>query len=736
MPEAFPRRMQLPAISAEFRLHEADSLDKKLLHVLIIDDSPDDAELVVETLRNAGYIPKSQRVQDIVGMQSALARDSWDVVISETDVPHLTVPAALDALRHARREPPCIIMTRTISDEDMADLMAAGARDIVFKHQTSRLAPVIEREIAAGRTRSELEETRQQLAQLQQRYRALVDGSHDAICYSQDGMHTSANPAYMKLFGYDDVKELEEIPVLNLIGKADHARLKEQFRKAVRDSQGMRVSELTAIRKDGSHFPADLTISAINMDGENWHQIRVTDISRQKSIEDRLQFLHEHDPLTGLYNRHYFLQALGEAVSAAQAGKQTGILLHLDLEQLREINDAHGYSAGDRLILKFAQLLREKMREGDILARFGGDEFAALLADTRDRPGTDAVAEIGRALNEATFTEDGKTFSCRCAIGTAVIDTTAGGAEQALTQAYRAHSPEQLRPVKPVIIAEAAAPEARPSATVHRIERASGVLKAIETALRADSFHLLYQPIVNLQGDPSENYEVLVRMPAGGTDLVTAAEFMPAAAEAQLALEIDRLVVRRSIGTLRDVRAAGRQVTLFVNLSAAALTDKELPIMILETLRDTGVKGGSLVFEINESIMAAQPKEASAFISSLRKIGCRFAADDFGQQRDAPPLQLPLDYLKIDNTLVHTLIDEGAGSAVVKELFEAASNGNRRIIVKNVEDAASLAVLWNFGVEYVQGNYFQPPDPTLSYNFAGESIDSDQAMASWTRLDH
>ena len=710
-------------------------MDKKLLHVLIIDDSPDDAELAVETLRHAGYLPKSQRIQEITGLQMALAREPWDIVIAETDVPHLSVPVILDTLRQAQRTPPCILMTRTISDADMADLMAGGARDVVFKHQTSRLAPVIERELAVAQSRIELEETRQMLSEMQERYRALVDGSHDAICYSQDGMHTSANSAYLRLFGYGDVGELEEIPVLNLIERGDHPRLKEQFRKAARDPQGVRVDELTAIRKDGSRFPADITISAIRMDGENWHQIRVTDISRQKNIESRLQFLHDHDPLTGLYNRRYFLHALGEAVAAARAGGRTAVLLHVDLEQLREINDRYGYATGDRVIVKLAQLLHENLRDEDILARFGGDEFAVLLADSAGRPGMDTAADIRRTFGEVSVSEDGNTFTCRCAAGIAAIDATVNGAEQALALAYQTRSTLQQRPVEPAVVMDVA-PANRPSATVHRIDRASGIAKAVETALRTDGLRLLYQPIVNLHGDPSENYEVLVRMGAGNADLITAAEFMPAAEQAGLSGDIDRIVVQRAIGALRDLRAAGRQVTLFVNLSQAALTDEELPILVLETLRETGVKGGSLVFEINEAILADRPREASALMTALRKLGCRFAADEFGRRRDEAPLQQPVDYLKIDNAMVHALLEQSAGQAVVKDLFDTAGRNNRRVIVKNVENAASLAVLWNYGVEYVQGNYFQLPDTNLSYNFAGESIDSDQATAGWMRPDH
>ncbi len=731
------------------RLHEVESLDKKLLHALIIDDSPDDAELTAHTLRRGGYMPKTQRVQDISGMQSALAKTAWDVVISEIDVPQLSVSSVLDLLRHAKQDAPCIVITRTVSDEDMAKLLNAGVRDIVFKSQSSRLAPVIEREIAVARDRRELHAAQQALTQLQQRYRALVDGSHEAICYAHDGMHTDANRAYLALFGYDDIKDLEEIPVLNLIDKAGHPRLKEYFRKPERAPQGGEANEFTAIRKDGTRIPVQIAISAITMGEENWHQITISDISRNKTIEHKLQYLHEHDPLTGLYNRHHFLQELGKAIAATQAKGGNSVLLYIAMDQLKEFNDAHGFTAGDRLLLKLAKLFREHLRENDVLARFGGDEFTAILPDVNERHGQNAAKALQKALKETRFSEGNKTFECSCTVNITVIDAAVESVEKALALAYRAHStsraprqepkpdieaaPVVQPPAAPIVIARARAEVTPAAATTPG--PANPMAKAIETALRTDGFHLLYQPIVNLHGDASENFEVLVRMTTASNDMLAAAEFMQIAEQTKLTKAIDHWVVRRAIKTLGERRDNGHQTTFFINLSASALSDDELPVVILDSLRSTGVKGGSLVFEISESNLAEHAKESTAFISSLKKLGCRFAADDFGNRRGGAPLPQPLEFLKIDNALVHSLINASAGQAVVKELFQTASTDNRRVIVKNVEDAASLAVLWNYGVEYVQGNYFQAPNADLTYNFAGESIDSDEATTNWSRVD-
>ncbi len=724
-------------------------MEKKLLRVLVVDDSPDDTELTVEVLRRAGYMLKTQRVQDIAGMQTALTKESWDVIITETDVPQFSVTLVLDTLRHAKQDSPCIVMTRTVSDADLTKLMHAGVRDIVFKNQASRLAPVIERELAVTQGRHQQQETQRTLTRLEQRYRALIDGSREAVCYSHDGIHTETNRAYLALFGYNDATELADVPVLSLIDKADHARLKDLFRKPGRSPQGAGGSEFVAIKKDGTRFPVEISISAIDMGGEIWHQITINDISKRKAMDSKLQFLQERDSLTGLYNRHYFVVELGKAVTAAKTKKGKSALLYIGLDQLKEINEAYGFTAGDKVLLKVARLLGANIENNDVLARYGGSEFAILLHGADETSARQVADKMRSTLKETSFSEANQTFECQCHFGIGAINANVESAEKTLAIAQRAfltaRTPHQQTkaelhveapPTPPPAATKptpAPAPQAAPPAKV--VENRSPIVSAIENALKGHGFQLLYQPIVNLHGDPAENYEVLVRMVSAEGNLVPAGEFMPAAEESKLALAIDHWVIRNAIKALRELRAKGHQATFFVNLSATALNDSDLPIVIVDALRDSGVKGHSLVFEVKDSSLAGHAKEAAAFISSLGKLGCRFAADDFGKRLGGAPLQQPLEFLKIDNSLVHNLLNEQGGNETVKEIFDSAVNDNRRIIIKNVEDAASLSALWNFGVEYVQGNYFQPPDATLNYNFAGESIDSDQATSGWTQVD-
>ena len=166
-----------------------------------------------------------------------------------------------------------------------------------------------------------------------------------------------------------------------------------------------------------------------------------------------------------------------------------------------------------------------------------------------------------------------------------------------------------------------------------------------------------------------------------------------------------------------------------------ALKDENLALLILQSLKEAGLKTSSLVFEIREDSLIDHARDAAIFIDSLKRVGCRFAVDDYGTRLSAfgKIQQLDIDFLKLDGALIENLTNDNVSQTIVQALFQIAKAMNKRIIAKSVQDAESLALLWNYGADYVQGNYFQPPSPQLDYVFAGESIDSDQAVAGWAK---
>ncbi|MBI3545579.1 MAG: EAL domain-containing protein, partial [Gammaproteobacteria bacterium] len=729
-------------------------MDKKILRLLIVDDSPDDTELAVATLRKAGFMLKNQRVQDLASMQTALDKGSWDVVLSEYTLPHFGAQLALDLVKRAHLEIPFIVVTRNIRDNDLVKIMRNGAHDVVLKNQAARLAPVVERELRSADERRQLRQMTNTLKESENKNRAIIEGSREAICYCQDGMHIDANKTYLEIFGYESLSELEGIPLLNLIDKSEHVRFKDYLRKpALHNSP----PEFLALKKDGGHFHAELAISPIMLNGEQCTQFVVTDVSKRKAVENRLQYLNQHDPLTGLFNRHHFTQELTKALEQVKKDDGQCALLYLDLNQLKEINDAHGHAAGDRILLKIARLFRDKLGESAVLARFSGDEFTALLHGMKEAQIKEAVAALMLSLKETTFSEGSHSFKCDGTVGVVVIDKKIESPQAALNKAYQscqhgrakpapaavkheaeivikeemvsapapaptppsipaspppsgyvAPTPAPVAPVPaPVITPPPIAPAVVPALTiplemaprpapVANISGASEMEVRLRTALEKNGFQLVYQPIVNLHGDPAEYFEVLLRLVGRNGELINAGQFMPAAEQFNLSTAIDHWVIRESIQSLAALHRENRQASFFINLCPAALKDPGLLSMLQKQMAASRVKPEYVVLEADESAVMANPADSAMFMQALHKIGCRFTVDNFGNNlatlnrlRD-----MPIDFLKISGTLIRNLSTDPLTRTSLKAVIDLAKAMNKMTIAKFVEQADDLGILW------------------------------------------
>lgn len=711
-------------------------MEKRIIRLLLVDDSPDDAELAIETLRRAGYMLKSQRVQDAVGMQAAFNKQQWDVVVSEHTVNHFGAQMALDLLKREGIDVPVIVMTKKITDADMVKIMRAGARDVVLKQQVARLLPVVERELQVAQERSNYQKTATTIKEVEEKHRVLVAGAHEAICYSHEGMHIDANPAYLRLFGYERSEDLEGIPVLNTIDGRDHARLKEMFRKAVKEKEAGQAQEFLAVKRDGTRFAVEIGIAAIMLRGEKCHQVNVTDISQRKTIENKLHFLNQRDPLTGLYNHHAFLQELSKVVDKAKSGAANSALIYIDVDQLRDINDNIGHAFGDRLLIMLARLFRDKAREQDVIARFGGDEFMLLMADVSKIQAQAVADAIVQALKEASFSEGGRLYECNCSLSLTTIDKTSNvqkvlGAASAANVEIKSKKRAAAEPPPPAPVEPPPPASAAPAARI--TAATSAWTQKIQQALDNQRLQIKFQPIINLHAEPEENYEVLLRISGADNSSIRAAEFIRVAEESGQIVILDQKMLERAIDTLANLHKTGRRTNFFINLSAASLGDPEVPLLIQRKLADTGLSPRALVFQVNENAVVSHAEQMPAFVKAIKRLNCRLALDDFNARPESIALlrNQPFDFISITGALVNDLVSDPVCQMLVEAMVGVAKTLEKLVIAKHVEDAQSLSLLWNYGVHYVQGNYFQQPESELNYEFAGETISSDHAVAGW-----
>jgi len=730
-------------------------LDTKILRLLIVDASPDDTELTLAALQAGGFLLKSHCVQDLKGLQAAIAQGGWDAVIAERKLAHSSATAVLDTLRRANLEIPLLILTRAVPDEEIAVLMRAGARDVVLKNQISRLLPALERELAVAAERAQFRAGQEALKEMQEKHRAVVERGREAVCYVHDGMHIDANKAYLDMFGYASLAELEGVPVMNLIDKSDQARFKQHIRKSADVPE-----EFAAVRKNGERFYIETAVSRVTINGEACTQLLVTDISQLKAVEAKLQYLSEHDPLTGLYNRNHFLESLTRAVEQAKRDGTAHGIVYIGLRQAMRTLE---HAAVDRFLLAVGRELREIFGSEDRVARYGDHEFAALTQEAQRKQLREIAARVEQALAAGPLSDSGLPGNVGYRVSFASITAQTESVQKALAALYPARepaaaaragsppapvaeapavpassaeptpvwpetsSPAHGSPQPPIAAPDWAAPAAARSAD-------SEWRRRIGAAIRREAFRLIYQPIVNLHGDAAEYFEVLVRMVDDGGGLIPAALFIPPAEDSGQALAIDHWVIKQSIRTLAELRHQGRKVTFFINLSARALRDPMLALAAQQALRETRIKSKYVIFEIDEAAFLAHAEAAAAFTSAAKKIGCSLCIDNFGRALDAAPRlrDVPVEYLKLDGALLQNITSDAVTQAPLKAVVDVAKAMKKKTIAKSVESVEALSALWEFGVDYVQGRYFQEADAELNYEFHNEATLSSENSPHWT----
>ncbi|MCA7922693.1 EAL domain-containing protein [Burkholderia cenocepacia] len=486
-------------------------------------------------------------------------------------------------------------------------------------------------------------------------------------------------------------------------------------------STGMSIKLLASFSNSGDHtFTRDLDLirgcrsavavraSLSRMDNAAGrcvgYVLILRDMSREYQLIEKLTWQASHDALTGLINRSEFERRLGEAL-AQRAG---GMLMVLDLDGFKEINDVCGHAAGDALLRDTTAVFRRSLDDADVVGRLGGDEFGILLAVGRDGVPDGGKAERIRAcVEDFTFRWEGEPFKISVSIGVLDLACRPDTVETAMQMADIACYVAKDRGRNRVHVADSR--DLNSGRQAYHMQWSRRVKSALET----DSFQLYAQRIVPIQSgnDAPEHAEILLRIPDADGKLISPV-FLPAAERYGHMTMIDRWVVRTVIRRL--ARLERRQYVEYnVNLSAMSITDERFVEFVIAELSASGLDPSLLCFEITETSAVRNLEVASRFMCELRDLGCRFALDDFGAGMSSFSYlrQLPIDYLKIDGGLVSDMTSDHIKRGIACAINDVAHVLQYRTVAEHVEDTTTADMLRALGVDYCQGYYFGRPAP-------------------------
>jgi diguanylate cyclase (GGDEF)-like protein/PAS domain S-box-containing protein len=548
------------------------------------------------------------------------------------------------------------------------------------------------------------------LREAEERFRGAFDGAPIGIAIVDlDGRFTEVNAAFSRMTGYP-ADQLMGTNFRSITHPDDHEISADRFEQLLRGGRTVSFDK-RYLHAAGHTIWASVHSRLVrSADGRPLHLIAmIEDVTDRREFEHKLRYMADHDPLTGLLNRRRFEEEVDRQVAHSQRYGGGGAVLMLDLDHFKYTNDSLGHRAGDELIVAVAKLLRGALRETDTLARLGGDEFAVLLP----RAAEDEARLVAEKLLEGLRGE-AVAFGLRkrrltASMGIALIDGSSDdltaddllvSADLALYDAKEAGR-DGLR-----VFANEEQREARMRARVTWVER-------IQAALEDDGFVLYAQPIVDLRTSLVTRHELLLRMRAEDGDLIPPGAFLYVAERYGLVNEIDRWVVTRAIGLIRQAREAGRELRLEVNISGLSLGDEELLSLIERELADAEINPGNLIFEVTETAAVSNIVAAREFAERVCALGCRFALDDFGAGYGSFYYlkHLPFDYVKIDGEFVRDCVDSETDQLVVQAVVQIASGLGKQTIAEFVEDEATIGVLERFGVDYAQGYHIGRPAP-------------------------
>ena len=432
----------------------------------------------------------------------------------------------------------------------------------------------------------------------------------------------------------------------------------------------------------------------------------IRDISERKRFESQLVHVANHDPLTGLFNRRRFDEEVERHLSEAQRYDLHGVLLFMDLDQFKDVNDSRGHRAGDELLSGLARLLQERLRATDVVARLGGDEFAVLLPHTDAEQAQDVAADLLDAIRSQTFVVGGSPLRITASVGMALFPDHAVVAGELLSRAdlamYRAKDEGRDRSCL-------YAPDGDWQA---QIESRIGWHQRVREALENGRFVLHAQPILDLGDGRISQYELLLRLVDGG-EFVLPGLFLDTAERSGLIHDIDRWVVQQAIQLIAAHQSAGKELRLEVNLSGKAFADQELLQMIRRELVATKIDPANLVLEVTETAAIANIDQAQKFVRTLKALGCGFALDDFGVgfSSFSHLKHLPVDYLKIDGSFIRDLARNTVDQHLVQAMVAVARGLGKRTIAEFVGDDETLQLLRGYGVDFAQGYFIGRPAP-------------------------
>src|SRR5450755_412101 len=670
--------------------------------MIVMTRSQDHVEAINSTLRKAGHPVHCTWLPDARDLGDALNQINPEMLVAFVDELGIDVGSIMKVKMQSAPEMPVLIVRETIDEAAIADAMRMGAQDAVTLANRSRLQSVATRELRAYRLERALSTTLSSAREYREQLQNFLEGSADAITHVQEGIVVDANRAWLELFGYSGDDALTGTPLMDLFEQETHPALKGALVACLQGKWSGHSLKVQALLSDGSSLALELILTRADYENEPAVRIAISALHKKgHDLEMQLSDAVKNDATTQFLQQRYLMTAMRERAAQNMKGGVRQVA-HLKPDRFIDIQHAIGVVASEDFMAQLAELLRSQITANDLCGRFGGNGILMML-DRGTAKDVETWAEnVVTRVHDHLFVLEEKTLSATVTVGLGLLPPSNPDVAAAITDAVSATRRGRELGGNQMYAVDKADTDTR----VQAYDKIW--VKHIKSALMENRFRLVQQPIASLLGEDKGMFDVLVRMLDEQGNEVLPAEFIAAAERNDLMKNIDRWVVGASMSFAANRKAA----CIFVRVSKDTILDKSLIAWLATQLKSLKIEPKRLCIQVTEDMATQYVKQTKELADQLRNLGFRFALEHFGTGRD--PLRLLADigmnFIKVDGSLMQGLSTNQLQQQRVKGLVEAAKRKGVETVAERVEDANTMAVLWQLGIEFIQGYFINAPE--------------------------
>ncbi len=694
-------RAAMQALDESESARELADEGRRAAEAELAETSPD---IVARHAVGGAILEISPACREVLGYEpeELVGRDGDELVMVE-DLPVIV------AMRNRAREVDAVSGTFRLVRRDGRPIWVEAKLRIVRDGK----GRVVEGHVIARDVHERIEAQRA-LAEAEERFRtAFEEGAAGMAIVSTDGRIMRVNRALCTVTGHQHT-DLEGRTMLSLLHPDDRERHAQESERMLTGRLATARGECRYLHDDGRVVWVSVSTTLVrDGGGAPLHFLtQAQDVTERRRYEAELRHMADHDALTGLLNRRAFERELKRHVDHVSRYGPRGAAVLLDVDLFKNVNDTLGHSAGDQLICKVADALREQVRPGSVIARLGGDEFAILVPDGTPDEARCAAQELLEAVRTVRISSpSGRLRTVSASVGVAPFDSDRLTGEDVLVNADLAMY-EAKEGGRDQVAMHGGAQEAS-----SRLASRLSWTDVIRDALDEERLVLQAQPIMDLHTHEIHQYEMLLRMRDPLGELIPPAAFLPVAERYDLIGAIDKWVVKHAIEMLGDELVRGNRLVFEVNISGASAGDPELLELIERELAANRVEPQQVIFEITETTAVSNIPQAQEFAAHLNALGCRFALDDFGAAFASFYYlkHLPFDYLKIDGEFVRSCMNDKTDQLVIQAVVDIARGLGKKTVAEMVGDQETLDMLAAMGVDHAQGYHVGRPAPLAKW---------------------